>query len=87
MDAKVPTCVWPIGAELGEGPVWLAAERALLFVDIKGRRIHRLDEVSGERRSWAAPEPIGFIAPAEGGGFICGLKSGLHRFDARTDGV
>lgn len=81
MDANAAICVWPIGAELGEGPLWIGAERALLFVDIKGRRIHRLDEGSGDRRSWPAPEPIGFIAPIEDGGFICGLKSGLYRFD------
>jgi len=84
MKSPVPECVWPVGAELGEGPVWLASEGALWFVDIKGRRIHRFDEASGGRRSWPAPEPIGFLAPVEGGGFLCGLKSGLYRFDPDT---
>lgn len=80
MTAKVE-CIWEVGAELGEGPIWSAREQALWFVDIKGRRIHRYDERSGERRSWNTPEYVGFIVPLAGGGFICGLKRGLHHFD------
>ncbi|MGH8175008.1 MAG: SMP-30/gluconolactonase/LRE family protein [Steroidobacter sp.] len=74
-------CVWPVGAQLGEGPMWSAREQALWFVDIKGRRIHRLDEASGEQHTWQAPEDVGFIVPSADGAFVCGLKSGLHRFD------
>lgn len=71
-------CLWNIGAELGEGPVW--HQNRLWFVDIKGPRIHRIDPASGERRNWDAPEPIGFLLPTTQGDFIAGLKSGLHRF-------
>jgi sugar lactone lactonase YvrE len=67
-----------IGAELGEGPTWVPRDAALWFVDIKGRQLHRYDLASGERRAWSAPELPGFIAPVRGGGFIVGLKSGLH---------
>jgi sugar lactone lactonase YvrE len=77
-------CLWPVGAELGEGPVWMAAEKAVWFVDIKGRHVHRYEPASGARRSWQAPEPVSFLAPVEGGGFIVGLKSGLHRFNPPT---
>jgi xylono-1,5-lactonase len=77
-------CVWPLGAELGEGPIWMAAEKALWFVDIKGRHVHRYEPETGARRSWDAPEPVSFLAPVAGGGFIVGLKSGLHRFDPAT---
>jgi xylono-1,5-lactonase len=76
-----PECVLAIGAELGEGPVWRSAENAVWFVDIKGQRIHRYDAASGETHNWAAPSQPGFIAPVEGGGWIAGLKTGLHRFD------
>jgi D-xylonolactonase len=79
-------CLWPVGAELGEGPVWMAAEKALWFVDIKGRRVHRFEPDTGVRHSWEAPEPVSFLAPIEGGGFIAGLKSGLHRFDPAAGG-
>src|ERR1700722_5470133 len=74
-------CLWPIGAELGEGPVWVASERAVYFVDIKGPRIHRLDPETGARASWRPPAQAGFIVPARGGGVVCGLQDGLHRFD------
>jgi sugar lactone lactonase YvrE len=74
--------VWDVQAELGEGPVW--ANGALWFVDIKRRKIHRYAPVSGGRRSWDSPEQVGFIVPAEGGGFVAGLQSGLHRFDPES---
>ena len=79
-----PECVWPVGAELGEGPFWSAAEEAVWFVDIKGRAIHRYHEPTGQTRSWRAPSEPGFVLPARDGRFIAGLKSGLHRFDPAT---
>ena len=76
-----PECVWDIGAELGEGPVWSAREAALWFVDIKGRSIHRFEPETGAKRSWDAPEQVGFVLPSADGGWLAGLQSGLHRFD------
>jgi sugar lactone lactonase YvrE len=84
-DSK-PECVWPVAAQLGEGPVWSAAEEAVWFVDIKGRAIHRYHEPSGKTRSFPAPSEPGFIAPTREGDFIAGLKTGLHRFDPKTGG-
>jgi sugar lactone lactonase YvrE len=69
---------------LGEGPVWRPAENAVWFVDIKECRIHRFDVAAGTGKSWSAPEQPGFIAPIASGGFLCGLKNGLHRFDPAT---
>ena len=74
-------CIWTLAAKLGEGALWSARERAVWFVDIKGRQIHRYDETTRTRRSWPAPEDVGFIVAARGGRFICGLKSGLYEFD------
>jgi xylono-1,5-lactonase len=79
-----PVSVWDVGAELGEGPVWVARDRALWFTDIKRRKVHRYDPVSRGKRSWDAPEEIGFVLPAKGGGFVAGLQSGLHRFDEQN---
>ena len=79
-----PRNVWNVGAELGEGPVW--AEDALWFVDIKKQLVHRYEPASGGRRSWMAPEQVGFLFPAAGGGFVAGLQSGLFRFDPGSGG-
>jgi sugar lactone lactonase YvrE len=81
-----PRPVWELEAELGEGPVWVERDQALWFVDIKKQQVHRYDPASKDRRSWDAPEQIGFILPAEGGGFVAGLQSGLYRFDETSGG-
>lgn len=78
-------CVWPLAAVLGEGPVWNPAERTLWFVDIKGSRIHAYSEADGATRSFATPEFAAFLFPAREG-MICGLRSGLFRFEPGTGG-
>lgn len=77
--SSTPHSVWDIGATLGEGPLW--CDDALWFVDIKQRKLHRFRPDGGERKSWDAPEQVGFVVPARSGGMIAGLQSGLHRFD------
>lgn len=67
------------GCALGESPVWVAASQTLAFVDITGRRLHRYDPKSGAYRTYPVEEDIGCLAPARGGGFIAGLRSGLWR--------
>ncbi len=48
MVAGSPYRVCSVGATLGEGPVWVARENALWFVDIKEQRIYRFDPANGE---------------------------------------
>ncbi|HEY0300645.1 MAG TPA: SMP-30/gluconolactonase/LRE family protein [Rhizomicrobium sp.] len=76
-----PQCVWPVEAELGEGPLWVAP--ALWFVDIKKKHIHRFEPATGAKRTYDAPKSPGFLAP-DGAGFIAGLQDGLYRFDPKT---
>jgi D-xylonolactonase len=84
MPLEQPSVAWEMDALLGEGPVWVERDQALWFVDIKKQQIHRYDPATESRRSWDSPEQVGFILPAEGGGFVAGLESGLHRFDETT---
>jgi D-xylonolactonase len=81
VSEQEPTPVWELEAELGEGPVWVERDQALWFVDIKKQQVHRYDPKSRSRRSWDCPEQVGFTLPAQGGGFVAGLQSGLYRFD------
>ena len=69
-----------VGAILGEGPVWVASEQALYWVDIKGFKIFRLAS-DGEVRSWDTPFRIGSLAPRRSGGFIAGTDLGFAHVD------
>ena len=71
-----PQCVWPIETMLGEGPLWVPAERALWFVDIKQNHIHRSIRPAGQK-TYETPEACFIVA---GGEFIVGMTSGLYRF-------
>lgn len=77
--------LWDGAALLGEGPVWDARDGALWFVDIKQRHVHRVDPATGESRRWSAPAQIGWVLPADGGGFVAGLQTGLHHFDPEAE--
>lgn len=79
MNGVQPSCVWAVGAELGEGPLWDRRSGAVYFVDIKGRQVHRYGE-QGDQCSWPAPQQISFIVPLAAGGFVCALEDGLYRF-------
>lgn len=70
-----------VRAELGECPVWSVRDRALRFVDIKGRALHRFDPATGDHRTTALPEEMGCFGEAVGGGFIGALRSGIWRLD------
>jgi len=79
-----PHQVIALGAALGEGPVWVAQDNALWFVDVSGRRLHRYQADGADTQVWAAPEKISFIVPTRDGSYMAGLKSGLHSFDPRS---
>src|SRR5258707_15346598 len=62
-------CVADVHAVLGEGPVWVAREGALYWVDINARKVFRLDD-GGEVREWPTPFRVGSLAPRASGGVI-----------------
>ncbi|WP_242127886.1 SMP-30/gluconolactonase/LRE family protein [Sphingobium sp. Sx8-8] len=81
-----PRSVLSVGATLGEGPIWVAHDEALWFVDIKERRIRRFDPVAALAHQWEAPAQVGWILPTADGLFAVGLQSGIHRFNPATGG-
>lgn len=77
MQSAYPVhCVADVRAVLGEGPVWVAREQAIYWLDIKGRKVFRLDS-SGNRSEWDTPFRIGSIAPRRSGGFVAGTEHGF----------
>ncbi|MDX3972560.1 SMP-30/gluconolactonase/LRE family protein [Shinella sp.] len=70
-------------SQLGESPVWSAAEQVLYFVDIRGPSINRFDPVTCKLQQFMLDEEIGCIGLCHGGGFIAGLRSGIWRLDGQ----
>ncbi|MEO6718076.1 MAG: SMP-30/gluconolactonase/LRE family protein [Novosphingobium sp.] len=81
-----PHLLWPVGAALGEGPVWCADEAALRFVDIKAGKLHRFAPTTGERETREVGGLPSFIVPAADGGFLVGRGNTLRRFDGEALG-
>lgn len=58
---------------VGESIIWSGDEQALYWVDIGGRRIHRLEVGNGRHETWPTPDFPTSIGMRKDGGFIVGL--------------
>ncbi len=70
--------------QLGEGPVWDVAEKALYWIDGSAPAIYRLDPKTNQVKEWKTPKPIGSFAIREKGGAICAMTDGFYFFDFAT---
>ena len=66
---------------VGEGPRWHAGERALYFVDVPARTLHRWDPGSGARRSRTFDAQCACFAFRAAGGFVLGMQAGFALID------
>ncbi len=68
---------------LGESPFWHPQEQMLYWVDIPGKKVHRLkpcaDTGTRDVQSWDLPQEPGCIAPARRGGLVLALREGVYR--------
>jgi len=64
-------------AEVGEGPLWDAAARRLLWVDIPAGTLHRFDPRSGADETTATGTLLGAVAPRAGGGLVAAVADGF----------
>lgn len=55
-------CIVPSGDWTGEGAVWHAAQKALYWVDINRRLVHRYDTETRSTRSWFFDRPPAALA-------------------------
>lgn len=69
-------CIADVKAILGEGPVWVAREQALYWVDIAERRVFRWSEADGPR-TIAIAQHVCSLLPRTNGGFVGGGYDGL----------
>lgn len=70
--------VWPLQAQLGEGPIWLPASDSLWFVDIEGCRLHHYHPASDTRESFRMPGRVSFVVPCDDGALLAGIELELH---------
>jgi sugar lactone lactonase YvrE len=73
-------------AGIGEGPVWDAERRRLLWVDISGRLIHEFDPGTGVDTSWPVPLMVGAISLRRSGGLVMAMADGFWVCDRQSSG-
>lgn len=66
---------------VGESIVWDDRSRRLVWVDIIGKRIHRLDPADGTHELWQAPDFPTSIGLRNDGGAIVGLMHDVRLWD------
>lgn len=62
---------------LGEGTLWSARDNAVYWVDILAPALNRLSLADYRVERFPMPEPLGWVAERQAGGFMCGFKSGF----------
>jgi sugar lactone lactonase YvrE len=85
MRMGAPEVVCAAQAKLGECPVWDEQDRSLLFVDILGRRVHRL-RPDGVSTSFATPSDVGCLGLGADGRLVLALADGFCLTGADGEG-
>lgn len=70
--------------QIGESPVWDAAQQRLYWCDIPGRTIQALDLRSGARRRWPFESDVGSLGLTEGGKLVVALRDSVILFNPDT---
>jgi len=72
-------CIAPVGAVLGEGPLWDPRIGKLVFLDIKGERIFRIDPETRTLEDYAVPGMISAVGLRESDGYVASWRNGFTR--------
>ena len=79
MSASKVRTIGTRSSKWGEGPIW--SDDHLLYVDIEGHKLVRLDIESGKEQAWDVGERIGTVVPRETGGLLYAGDTGIVAFD------
>lgn len=70
---------------LGESPLWSPVEQALYWLDIKGRRLHRL-QPDGARHEWSTPDVLTCIVLSADGALVGAMGRTVCRLELGPEG-
>ncbi len=74
--------------QLGEGPVWCPLEKALYWLDIKGKSIWRHHPASGKTENRETPEEPGSMTLRQNGkGLVTAWWNGFRFFDPASGAI
>jgi sugar lactone lactonase YvrE len=76
--------VLPHACQLGEGPLWDATRKRILWVDILNGEIHQFYPDKSEHKITVVHSLVGCIALRSSGEVIAALKPGFHTIDLET---
>lgn len=79
--------VWQARASLGEGPLWVATEQSVYWVDILTHRVFRYHIHSGEQTTWQFDREITSLAQRAEGGFLATTRDGFAELDLANTSV
>ncbi|MBN8888256.1 MAG: SMP-30/gluconolactonase/LRE family protein [Rudaea sp.] len=77
-------CVAPVGAMLGEGPLWFAAENSVYWVDILGAKVFRHCLADGRTEVGTLPLALTSLAPMRDGRLLGTGWHGIYSLDTRS---
>jgi D-xylonolactonase len=77
-------CVCEEPAILGEGPLWVARENAVYWVDIVSKKVHRYALADGARRTWPFETKVTSLAARQQGGLVGTVRDGFAFIDLET---
>ncbi len=83
MQIDVLSQVW---SEVGEGPIWNDAKRTITWVDITGKKWHRLAIDSGAVVTHTVPTMIGAAVETKNGGLVVAVEEGFAKVNVDKDG-
>ena len=74
-------CVWEEPAILGEGPLWVARENAVYWVDIVSKKVYRYGVADDSRRAWMYEAGVTSLAERRQGGLVGTVRDGFAFID------
>jgi sugar lactone lactonase YvrE len=75
-----------VHSEVGEGPLWNKADRSITWVDITGKKWHKLNLTNGKVQTQSVPTMIGAIVERLDGTYQGAVEEGFAKLRSGKDG-